>query len=323
MHESSPDSLASDKFTFVTVIFEGSKSGMILQARSLAKYLPCDLVEKIIVIDNSANGSSMGWLADLQTEYGDLWGMVSILRASDIADVSEAGGGWWSQQILKLKIAEHIRTPVYVLLDCKHYLVKPLARDFLTRDGKLRIRAANYAGHPLLPNLKAALAHFSIPDSQATHFPTTTPPFPFAVDAALEVVDYAEKQSGSLKKFMADNNITEFFLYSAYLISKNRLSTLYELHSIPYPVLWPGRASPDDANEAIAASRSSESPFFGVHRRAGLGAHKLAREKIAEYLFEAGLVASQKEGVVRLLEGKASLVARGREKIKKLLKRGM
>src|SRR5215469_10750422 len=51
--------LISDKFTFVTVVFEAEYDLLSLQARSMRLYCPLEIVQGILVIDNSRTPISL------------------------------------------------------------------------------------------------------------------------------------------------------------------------------------------------------------------------------------------------------------------------
>lgn len=277
--------------TIVTVAFEGDYRGMRLQAHSLAKFCKPGTISRIIVIENFSPSKGVDWRQDLLFRYGHLASIVSFVANTDLMEPS-AVDGWWSQQALKLLVAELVETPEYLLLDGKHHLIRPLHPSFWrTTTGKLRVRAASYQGHPLRDRLNHALSWFDLPRSAANWFPTTTPPFPISTNSALEVIRYAKNQSGSsLLEFMLANEQTEFFLYSCYLMSIDNLNDLYELHSIAYPCVWSDQHDITAVDNVISAARSSESPFFGIHRRAVPLLEPAAVHAVAALWHDAGLL---------------------------------
>jgi hypothetical protein len=276
------------KITIVTVVYEESYASMIVQARSFAKYIDPDLVEEIIVIENG-NGVRISWKDKVVREYGAVSGLVTFCRGEELADFGDMQDGWWKQQVLKLAVAKMVRTDEYLLLDCKHHLVKPLERSFIWDNDKLRIRSANYEGHRFQPILERALDYFGLDNDVIRDFPTTTPPFPFNRDIALQIQKLGERESGSLGKFMMARELTEFFLYSAYLQHENKLREMYSFHKLAYPVIWPHTTDAAAVRALIEESRSGESPFFGVHRRAVENLGPEARDLVAAYWEERGL----------------------------------
>ncbi len=287
--------------TIVTVAYEGDRLALLLQAKSLSLYAGSAGIVEIIVVENPSPGVRLTWRPELLAAYGPLAPAVRFVSSSDVAVLPQAGG-WWTQQVLKLEIARLVRTADYLLLDAKHHLVKPLIPSFMRNDaGQLRIRGASYVGHPLYPLLQTALEHFGLPEAAADFFPTTTPPFPLDRSVVLEIKAYAEQQGATtLGEFMVGNQLTEFFLYSAYLLANGRLGQLYELHQVPYPVVWKGKGDRQSCEELVATSKLSKSPFFGVHRGAVSDMDAEAMTVLASYWQECRLMPSTEAGLAHL-----------------------
>lgn len=287
--------------TIVTVAYEGDRLALLLQAKSLNLHACSAGIVEIIVVENPSPGVRLAWRPELLAAYGHLAPIVRFVSSSDVAVLPKTGG-WWTQQVLKLEIARFVRTPDYLLLDAKHHLVKPLLPSFIRNDaGQLRLRGASYVGHPLYPLLQTAFEHFGLPEVAVDFFPTTTPPFPLVRSVALEIKAYAEQHGATtLGEFMVENQLTEFFLYSAYLLASKRIEQIYELHQIPYPVVWKGKSDRQSCEELVVTSKLSESPFFGVHRRAVSDMDAEAMTVLASYWWECRLMPSTKAGLVHL-----------------------
>lgn len=288
-------------YTVVTVVYEGDTAGLELQARSLGIHASPDLISSVIVIGNFNQAPDTGWWEKTRLLYGPLADRAVLMPAKDVSTGIDGLTGWWSQQVLKIEIAKLISTDAYLILDSKHHLLKPLERSFLQDDlGRLRIRCANYQGHSLRGYLTNALTEFSLPESAADFFPTTTPPFPFDTKVALRLMQHGEAASGSLARYMLGNQLTEFFSYSAFLLATGELDHLYDLHSMPYPMVWPRKTDDDAVLSVIKTAREGESPFFAVHRRAAgdLSAH--AKAQIASLWVDAGLRTSAEDAMVTL-----------------------
>lgn len=297
------------QFTIVTVAFEGDTGAMGLQARSMARFLPRALVREIIVVENGLPGTPMPWRQSLLAEYGCLADLVTFKTADEVATLPKGTEGWWGQQVLKLEVARQVSTPAYLLLDGKHHLVKPLTRSFLEDDtGRLRIRCADYQGHPLSGNLESALEYFGLePSEHSGFFPTTTPPFPMKTSVVIEIIDGLSAKHGDLTKFMTTSNITEFFLYSAYLTASDRIASLYDRHQMPYPMIWAGQQDDETCRRLIEVSANGESPFFGLHRKAAPLLSAQASSALASYWAKCGLFDTQSDALAYLdAESRAS-----------------
>lgn len=288
-------------YSIVTVVYEGDTAGLELQARSLGAHAPSDLISDIIVIGNFAQPPAPDWWERTRLLYGPLADRAVLMPAAEIASGLDDLTGWWSQQVLKVEIAKFISTDAYLILDSKHHLIKPLKRSFLEdHSGRLRIRCANYEGHSLRTYLDNALNEFGLPSTAADFFPTTTPPFPFDTQAALRLIDYGQNKGGSLAQHMLTNRLTEFFSYSAFLMSTGELERLYDLHKMPYPMIWPRQTSDAACLSVIQTARGGESPFFAVHRRAAGDLSVRARREVASLWVDAGLHESMDDALTTL-----------------------
>lgn len=278
------------RYTFVTVVFADEIVLHQLQARSMVRYLSPDMIDSIIVIENSAMPD--GWRTNLHKHYGPLARFVSIIPAARIAAVSPKGG-WFAQQILKLMISRHITTDRYLILDAKNTLVFPLEPHHLEQDGKIRSFCENYQRHPLRRYLKKAIAYFDI-DADMTHFGPTVTPFVAPTAYVRQLVSHVErKEGGSFEQFFSGNQMTEFFLFMAYLISINKMDALYDFSGTNYSVIWEFSAT-DDARikRDIEITEQQQRPFFSVHRRARPHLTGCGRQMIAEFWWRRKLFAS-------------------------------
>lgn len=283
--------------TIVTVVFEADVHGLEIQARSIARHADTELIKEVIVIENFERAPSPEWRLQLLRLYGPVAQKVTFRDAQTTAPKAVGLDGWWSQQVAKLEIARVIRSPAYLVLDAKHHLTKRLDRSFLQgSDGRLRIRAANYSGHPLKNFLDNVIAEFALDPTIAQRFPTTTPPFPLWTDEVLQLLAHAETKAGSIAAYMSDRQLTEFFLYAGFLASRGELNDLYELHDLAYPMIWPGQSSDEKCRDLVATARRGESPFFAVHRKAGEELSPNARREVAKLWLDAGLVETEDEG---------------------------
>lgn len=277
-------------YSIVTVVYEGDTAGLELQARSLSAHAPPELISDIIVIGNFAQPPAPDWWERTRPLYGPLADRAVLIPAAEIVGGLDGLTGWWSQQVLKVEVAKFISTDAYLILDSKHHLVKPLNRSFLEDGvGRLRIRCADYEGHSLRGYLVNALNEFCLPQTAADFFPTTTPPFPFDTQAALRLITYGQNKSGSLAQHMLTNKLTEFFLYSAFLMANDELASLYDLHTMPYPMIWPKKTSDAACMSVIRTARDGESPFFAVHRRAAGDLSPRIKQEVASLWIDAGL----------------------------------
>lgn len=256
---------------FVTVVYEAEYELLVLQARSMAKYLPLDLVDEIIVIDNSSRGIPGALREQLLVGYGDLASLVRFVRSGSEARVAGAIG-WWSQQVLKLTVVDQIHTDKYVALDAKNQFVATARlSNFVSGDGRSRVNTHSYESHRLRPDLENVLAYLGVdPAPHVANFTMTTTPFVFDAAMVRELVSGVQARSGrSIGHEMVSKGLTEFFLYTGWIIASGRsLSDVYEVENQNWPTVWPHSARSDGVRRAIDAAGPDSGPIFSVHRRA-------------------------------------------------------
>lgn len=290
-----------EPLTLVTPVFEAEVPLLHLQARSVAVHLPPTLVEQVVVLDNTRRGLRAP--DALLASYGDWAAKVRILRPSDVCDLP-AASGWRSQQVLKLAVAKNVHTPRYLTLDAKNHFVSSPADSFWQApDGRARVRGYSYVDHPLRPSLEGVLTYLGLdPAPHVARFTATVTPFVLHTATARELIADVERSSGRpfAEEFL-ENRLTEYFLYAGWILRRfGTLDHLYELTDSPNPLVWPGKATADGVTEQI--SLASDLPVFGVHRDAFPRLDARARDLLAAFWAERGLVPTPAAGVA-LLEG--------------------
>lgn len=289
--------------TFVSLVYEAEYPLLLLQARSMSRFLPEHLVAELLVIDNSARAMPASVREKLLSSYGALAPRVRILRPTEISTVP-AATGWRSQQVLKLAVAELVRTDRYVVLDAKNHLVAPAeASYFFASDGRPRLRAYSFASHPLRRDLERVLDYLGLdPAAHVEHFPATVTPFPFDTALVRAMMSDIERRAGrSFAREFVRADLTEFFLYTGWILSSGTpIGTVYELHEDPNPTVWPRGAHTAGVRAAVDAAASGRSPFFTVHRRAFPLLDAAARGQLADFWSDRGLFDSADDAAVFL-----------------------
>jgi hypothetical protein len=262
-------------------------------------YCPPELIHEIIIVDNSAS-TSRSWQEELLYHYGSLACFVRIVQAASIAVMPADVHGWYTQQVLKIKVSETIRSDRYIVLDAKNHLIKPLNRGFLeTPKGQPRINGKPYINHPMRDFLERTVEYFGLdPQEHVKWFTRTHPPFTILTDEACELVRHIEqKEARPFASAFLDRKLSEFFLYSGFLVSKGTLRKIYDFTQEEEPQVWPGNADEQGCAKAIQKASQTESPFMTVHRRALANMDKNGRRLLAEFWYSRGLFASRKDGI--------------------------
>ncbi|MGY4643603.1 DUF6492 family protein [Cellulomonas sp. URHB0016] len=285
-----------EPLTFVTPVFEAELALLHLQARSFAVHVPSELAHEVVVLDNTRRGlRSPQALLD---EYGPWASRVRILRPADVCELPTVSG-WRSQQVLKLAVARLVETPRYVTLDAKNHVVAPPAPSFFEApDGRIRVRGYGYREHPLRGSLERVLAYLGLdPADHVDRFAATVTPF--TLDAAVVramIADVEQRAGRPFAREFVSQELTEFFLYAGWLVRRDgTLDGLYELTDAVNPVVWPRSATPDGVRAVVASAAGS--PIFGVHRDAIPLLDGEAREVLAGFWAERGLVPDRAAGV--------------------------
>jgi hypothetical protein len=305
-----PAGAALPGLAFVSVVFEAEFGLLLVQARSMARYVPPAAAPEIVVIDNSRRGMPEPLRAELLDAYGPLRPAVSVLRPADIDRIPGATG-WRSQQALKLLVARRLRTARYVVLDAKNHFVAPLTPDvFEAPDGRMRARFYSYEEHPLRRDLEHVLDYLGLdPDVHVPHFTATVTPFVLEVADVVALMADVEARSGRrfAREFIG-RDLTEFFLVAGWLVSRGRdLEKVYEPGLDAGPTVWPRGATPDGVATATAEAAERGTPMFAVHRLALLRLDDEAARRLAEFWAGRGLFPSAETARAFLAGARAAL----------------
>ncbi len=313
--------------TWVTPVFEAEVPLLQLQARSLARHLPAADAADVVVLDNTVRGLRAADRAALLAAYGPHAAHVRVLRPADVCALPRTSG-WRRQQALKLAVAQSVRTPHYVVLDAKNHLVaRPAPGAFVTPDGRARVRGYGYRTHPLRPAFTHVLAHLGIdPEAHLDRFASTVTPFVLDTEVVRALVRDVEESAGLpfAHAFVADD-LTEFFLYAGWVVRRDgTLDHVMELTDEPSATIWPRGATADGVRETLATVASQGLPLLGVHRNAVPRLDVPARQVLAGFWADRGLVDAEADGVA-LLERMARrhAVERRRQQVRDVVPRAL
>jgi hypothetical protein len=299
--------MSTRRYTFVTVAHAEDYGQLQLQAKSMALYAGLDLVKEIIVVENFVPGTEIDWRANLLTLYGPLASLVRFVTAPD--DMPQVAG-WWRQQILKLRIAHEVHTDRYVALDAKNVMIAPLTRDFLEDpvSGRPLINGYSFLDHPLYDALERVLTYFRLdPVAYVSQFPRTSTPFTFLTAKVRELIAVIEaREERPLAHTIIDQQLTEFFLYSGYMISRGEMYRSYVMTQPHVAQIWGADANAAGVVEAIEKFHRGKAPFMAVHRQALKRMNRNGRLALAFFLHLRGLFHSLEEAEAFLRDPNAA-----------------
>jgi len=208
----------------ITVVFEKEIPLIEIQARSIELYIDTDIIKNIYVVVNDEDSI-------VDQINPNWWGVhsnkVQIIPRSKYG-VDSTLIGWDSQQMYKLFAAESAESSWSMCLDAKTWFVQKLQWDNLF-DEHSRVK---FRSMPVIPVFKSAqefLEKFYNIDMKEVIGPGGVP-FMFHTETVKSM--FKELKIPFLEFFSTHvrlpANITEFMLYSAYVIHKNRdYSSLY------------------------------------------------------------------------------------------------
>lgn len=288
--------VASKQVDLVTVVYAPEVSLLQLQARSIARNLDSKNLNKIHIIVNELEPAAVvdKIKSFIPEEYGPLKDRVKIWTAADLS-ATDSTRGWRTQQTLKLRIADHIESPKYMIFDAKNHIVKKCRLDdFFAPDGRPRSFWTVQAGS-LKNYLINSLAYFDLPEAVSTSkvMPATTPYilYTHAVRNMMSMIEDAE--SMSFEKFFhtPGRDVTEFFLYFSYMLhQKEELDKLYRFggrFAVTLFTRWP-----DTAEQQAAALERLANPaifVFGLHKNRVANLDEAARGTVRKTWIDAGL----------------------------------
>jgi len=251
------------RYTFVTVIYEDDYPAMTLQACTMDMFLPREMVERIIIIDNSSEENLFN-IDTVLPHYGSLDACVTVIRRRDLTPIEIAG--WQIQQLLKLEVAKRISTERYVVLDAKNHLCYPVPSDFFERpDGTLKTFLENYTLHPMRKTLENVLSFWALDPKLIAAYPPTHTPFCFERQKVLEMFNFIERKGRRFSSVFLEEGLTEFFTYSGYLI---KTGVRIDYQATKTGGVWDTDSGDEDVRRQLRYNRAQRRPFFSVHRNA-------------------------------------------------------
>ena len=207
-----------------------------LQAHSL-KYVDYNFINKIIIIYND-NG--IYDFKDIINYYPDeLKEKVKIVYVKELLS-NYNSSSWHNQQLCKLLIAPLIESEYYIILDGKNHFVKNITKSdyFEDKKGKLFV---NNPG-TMIKYYYNSLKYFKIKcpynydSNKSNNILLTTTPFLICRKDVIDMIEMIEqKEKINFSNFFNNKQeiITEFYIYTAYLIYSKRISN-YKLSPVNY-----------------------------------------------------------------------------------------
>jgi hypothetical protein len=220
-----------------TVVFAEEIPLIEIQARSIDLYTPPELIDSVFVVVNDdrdvCSKIDKSW-------WGQHHHKVKIFHFSDFSYFPANMNGWDSQQLLKLLVAAKSQNTYTYVLDAKTWFVKTLLPEFLF-DSNSKAHAELM---PLFDGFKSAQPFLT--EFYGRHYRHIIGPggvpFTFHNQSVRSMIDEIQTNTNrQFDDFFCESvqfpiNITEFTLYSAYILSKNSFNEIYTYRQ-PYKVV--------------------------------------------------------------------------------------
>lgn len=288
-------------FDIVTVVFRREVELLALQAASLDRFFPEDLVRRIFIVLNDVDEAACrARIEAMLPAYGRHAGKVEIVHPADLfllrpvtmAERGVAGraagwftrhrhlwpfgrkGGWrgnrgWSvQQALKLAIGRAAVAPYVLILDTKNHLVRPVsAASFIGTGGRPRSTLA-------CPDAKQQIwieASFRrmgmMPPGPENPAPPSITPVCIRTKVLRDAVEAIERRIGPVETFFARKRTreTEFMLLYAHVVGRyGSWSAAFDGGLAPPATIF---RSTSDAKivELLDCIERGEADFLAIH----------------------------------------------------------
>lgn len=214
---------------FVTICYNNTLDIKMLELQAVSfKYVNLNLCNNILIFFNANNASendvfkeyAMNTLIYSYPEY--FQSRVFVFTKIDFN--LDCKNNWQTQQLLKLIISTKIKTEYYIVLDTKNHFINNTEKaDFFTNNKPNMYY--NFKSH-LNDKLFSSLILFDVEnparkiiDLEKYEFSTITP-FILKKEYVYNLINFFPNFNNF---FLFNNTITEFFLYTSFLIKINKI----------------------------------------------------------------------------------------------------
>lgn len=221
---------------FVTLVFNHHIEIELLKLQAISfKYCESELINNIFIFYNDSGVDNIEFIKDYYPK--NLLSKVKIIYRDNIFDKGQKSS-WRNQQYFKLYISNYVESKYYVILDGKNHFIRKVNLDDFIKNTKPKL----YLGNPgtMICYYRNCLEYFNIKDPynfsdgnitlnvdniNNNKFLTTTP-YIFITQQVIDMINYIEsKEKKSFYNFFINNTkVTEFYLYSTYLIFSNNIN---------------------------------------------------------------------------------------------------
>lgn len=295
--------LDSHKIDLVTVCYLEEMRMLKMQARSIRLHADGHFINKIFVIFNDRNFPDFQdkFRAEIEHEYGEFANRLVLVDGWSNLKKSRGKGGWVRQQVLKWQAARFIESSHFMILDSKNHFIKRFSAEHaFAQDGRMLI-----SRYPLnkafTRKFLNACALFGAHPTDADFDQAMPQSTPYIASKQL-VEEMMDEMEGLLgvdfeTAFVKKGPFTEFYLYYAYILSKEGLFDRWYYQARQINVTFWNHAveTPDSFGLKMKRLNKPNVCSMGVHRRYIKNAPQEFMGGIKALWHDAGLVRTDEE----------------------------
>lgn len=208
----------------VVVVYGPELDLLKIQAKSIEQYFPESLLNQILVTVN--DDVAVKDLIDFNW-WGKYKHRVKLFHKYDFSNQADENIGWESQQLFKILTSLDSSCQFTYVLDAKTWFVKPVLSEYFFNDKN----KVNVALMPLFDGFKSSATFLTeMFDNEYRHIigPGGVPFF-FHTNTLKDMINYIDEPFDIFfcKNVKTPHEITEFTLYSAFVLAQNKFRDLY------------------------------------------------------------------------------------------------
>ena len=203
-----------------------------VQLRSLNKFLDISSVYEFLII---CREKEIGIIQKALLKHPSplpirLIPETSIVTKKVIANTS----GWYLQQILKLAVANIVKTPLYLILDTDCFLTKAFTYNDLFHEGKIIVDTVPWTNEPYRWFWSMDIIDGVSFNELSAQLAISVTPQILVTDVVRQLLTYLYQKESSLSwdEYLSSRKFTEFTLYWLFLLKIKKLD-LYQLGRAP------------------------------------------------------------------------------------------
>jgi|LUMW01.1.fsa_nt_gb hypothetical protein len=303
------------EFSIVTVAYKAELEMLKLQLRSMSKFLNINSIDNILIVWNE-NISTI----DVRNKYLDEFKkaldffekkshLLTLISAVDVVDPNIlALPGWKTQQIIKIKVSDILKSGSYCVLDAKNIILRNVdVNTFITSENLMQTIQVDYTGHgefrKYYENGLRLFKNIMYDPDIKFALPTVTPVV-LSKKHCQEMNSYLIKHYGKSFEYYIleskEDESTEFLLYAAYIKANKLTNISYKfsdsLKCITFFSVSPNTKEKFDAYLKELLSNEKVN-FMGIHLKRYAKLSDGDRLAISQFWVKVGLFTKQEQAL--------------------------